>query len=70
MNELRAETQEWVSNGHRVPQLVAVLVGQDPASKIYVKNKMKAAEVVGCYTFAISYKYHQFSEFINKMCFS
>jgi len=36
--------------GHRAPRLVAVLVGQDPASKIYVKNKMKAAKVVGYYT--------------------
>lgn len=53
LNELRIETQEWVSKGHRAPCLVAVLVGQDPASKTYVQNKMKAAKLVGCYTIAI-----------------
>lgn len=56
LNELRLETQEWVSKGHRAPRLVALLVGQDPASKIYVTNKMKAAKVVGCYTISMSMK--------------
>lgn len=49
LNELRQETQEWILKGNRAPSLVAVLVGQNPASKIYVSNKMKAAKVVGCY---------------------
>lgn len=59
LNELRVETQEWVLKGHRAPRLVAVLVGQDPASKIYVTNKMKAAKFVGYYTISmiIIYKY-------------
>lgn len=59
LNELRVETQEWVLKGHRAPRLVAVLVGQDPASKIYVTNKMKAAKFVGYYiiSIAIIYKY-------------
>lgn len=47
LKELRVETEEWVSKGNRTPQLIAVLVGQDPASQIYVKNKMNAAKVVG-----------------------
>ncbi|KAL5239562.1 hypothetical protein ACI65C_006972 [Semiaphis heraclei] len=50
LNELRLETQEWVLKGNRPPHLVAVLVGQNPASKIYVSNKMKAAKVVGIET--------------------
>ena len=29
------------------PHLVVILVGEDPASKIYVRNKQKAAEKVG-----------------------
>ena len=29
------------------PHLVVILVGEDPASKIYVKNKQKAALEVG-----------------------
>lgn len=56
LNELRQETQEWVSKGNRAPHLVAVLVGQNPASKIYVANKMKAAEVVGYYTISMAIK--------------
>lgn len=53
LDELQLETKEWISKGHRAPRLVAVLVGQDPASKIYVSNKMKAAKVVGYYTILI-----------------
>lgn len=33
--------------GVRLPQLVAVLVGEDPASKTYVQAKLKACEKVG-----------------------
>ena len=31
----------------RVPHLVVILVGEDPASQVYVRNKAKACEVVG-----------------------
>ncbi|KAG8331964.1 hypothetical protein J6590_031209 [Homalodisca vitripennis] len=41
------ETDEWVAQGNRRPQLTAILVGEDPASTTYVKNKMKAAKQVG-----------------------
>jgi methylenetetrahydrofolate dehydrogenase(NAD+)/5,10-methenyltetrahydrofolate cyclohydrolase len=34
-------------NNERAPQLTAVLVGEDPASRTYVNNKMKAAQEVG-----------------------
>lgn len=40
-NELRAQIDEWVRNGHRAPHLTAVLVGDDPASHTYVRNKVK-----------------------------
>lgn len=36
-----------VANGCRRPKLVIITVGDDPASKVYVRNKMKAAEEVG-----------------------
>ncbi|MCY7295984.1 bifunctional methylenetetrahydrofolate dehydrogenase/methenyltetrahydrofolate cyclohydrolase FolD [Alteromonas sp. a30] len=36
-----------VSSGKRPPGLAVVLVGSDPASKVYVKNKRKACEEVG-----------------------
>lgn len=39
--ELREQIQEWVKQGHRPPHLTAVLIGADPASQTYVRNKMK-----------------------------
>ncbi|MBR6127366.1 bifunctional 5,10-methylenetetrahydrofolate dehydrogenase/5,10-methenyltetrahydrofolate cyclohydrolase [bacterium] len=38
---------ERVKNLERIPHLAVILVGDDPASKIYVANKKKAAEKVG-----------------------
>lgn len=45
--ELKKEILKWCDAGNRAPQLTAVLVGEDPASDTYVKNKMKAAQNVG-----------------------
>ncbi|VEN46811.1 unnamed protein product [Callosobruchus maculatus] len=45
--ELRQELTEWVEQGHRIPSLIAVLVGEDPASEKYVSNKMIAAKKIG-----------------------
>lgn len=39
--ELRTQITQWVADGHRAPQLTCVLVGEDPASCTYVRNKMK-----------------------------
>lgn len=45
--EIAAEVQQWCREGNRVPTLAAVLVGDDPASQVYVRNKEKACEKVG-----------------------
>lgn len=46
--ELREQIELWMqTENQRAPQLTAVLVGEDPASHTYVKNKMKAAAEVG-----------------------
>jgi methylenetetrahydrofolate dehydrogenase (NADP+)/methenyltetrahydrofolate cyclohydrolase len=45
--EVRAEIDRWVSAGHPRPALATVLVGEDPASAIYVANKQKACTEVG-----------------------
>ena len=49
--ELRAEIADQVteitSNGGRPPGLVAVLVGEDPASQVYVGSKKRASEKAG-----------------------
>lgn len=36
-----------LEGGHRAPRLAAVLVGDDPASTIYVRSKARACEKVG-----------------------
>ena len=45
--EVRREVAELVAGGGRAPGLTAVLVGGDPASKVYVGSKKKACEEVG-----------------------
>jgi methylenetetrahydrofolate dehydrogenase (NADP+)/methenyltetrahydrofolate cyclohydrolase len=45
--QIATEVQEVISNGTRRPKLVAILVGEDGASKTYVNNKEKACTDVG-----------------------
>ena len=49
--EIRAEVAARVAalteRGHRAPGLTAVLVGDDPASQVYVRNKRRACEKAG-----------------------
>jgi methylenetetrahydrofolate dehydrogenase (NADP+)/methenyltetrahydrofolate cyclohydrolase len=47
--EVAAEAQELASRGIR-PGLAAVLVGSDPASQIYVSNKVKTCQQLGLYS--------------------
>lgn len=44
---LKQTIDDAVASGRRRPCLVIISVGDDPASKVYVKNKMKVAEEVG-----------------------
>lgn len=39
--------QNYINLGKRVPTLACILVGDDPASKVYVANKEKACKFVG-----------------------
>src|SRR4051794_6933036 len=45
--EIRAEVAGWVAAGHAPPGLATVLVGDDPASAIYVGGKQRASAEVG-----------------------
>ena len=45
--ELAEQVADFIQNNGREPTLAAVLVGEDPASAIYVKNKRAACERVG-----------------------
>jgi 5,10-methylene-tetrahydrofolate dehydrogenase/methenyl tetrahydrofolate cyclohydrolase len=40
---------------NRAPQLTAILIGEDPASQTYVRNKMKVSE--------LSYRFSRISHY-------
>lgn len=46
-DEVKAEVKQFQQAGHRPPQLTVILVGSDPASVVYVRNKIKACEYTG-----------------------
>lgn len=45
--ELRAELKKKIEKAERKPGLAVVIVGNDPASRIYVRNKIKACAQLG-----------------------
>ena len=45
--EIAVEVAEFIQNNTTVPCLATVLVGADPASEVYVRNKRQACERVG-----------------------
>lgn len=50
-NDIRARIDARRERGQRVPGLAVVLVGADPASQIYVRNKRRACEETGIQSF-------------------
>ena len=47
IEEIRKETELFVQKGNKTPSLAVVLVGDNPASQTYVRNKTIQAEAVG-----------------------
>ena len=45
--EIRAELKAKIEKNERKPGLAVVIVGEDPASKVYVRNKIKACGELG-----------------------
>lgn len=45
--ELAEEVADFIENNAATPALAAVLVGSDPASEVYVRNKQRDCEEVG-----------------------
>jgi len=45
--ELRSKISELIKAGKNVPGLVTILVGNNPASEVYVRNKGKACKEIG-----------------------
>lgn len=52
-DELKTEVAAWSQRTGRRPGLAVVLVGADPASTVYVRNKRKASHAVGFEDFLI-----------------
>ena len=45
--EVRADVEAWVAQGNPKPGLATVLVGDDPASAVYISGKQKASAEAG-----------------------
>jgi methylenetetrahydrofolate dehydrogenase (NADP+)/methenyltetrahydrofolate cyclohydrolase len=50
LGEVRARVGRIVAERRVTPKLAVILVGEDPASQVYVRNKKRAAESVGIAT--------------------
>jgi methylenetetrahydrofolate dehydrogenase (NADP+)/methenyltetrahydrofolate cyclohydrolase len=48
--QVKSRVEELTAEGRRAPGLAVILVGQNPASQVYVRNKRKACEEVGFYS--------------------
>lgn len=46
-SETAEEIKALTADGRRAPCLAVILVGEDPASQVYVRNKKRACEAVG-----------------------
>ena len=51
-NEVRDRIQARVNDGKRPPGLAVIIVGNDPASEVYVRSKRKGCEEVGMVSFS------------------
>ncbi|XP_013149134.1 PREDICTED: bifunctional methylenetetrahydrofolate dehydrogenase/cyclohydrolase, mitochondrial isoform X1 [Papilio polytes] len=54
-DELKIKIQSYINLGNRAPSLRCIIVGEDPASHTYVRNKIKAAIDVGIDATTIKY---------------
>ncbi|MBO4643960.1 MAG: bifunctional methylenetetrahydrofolate dehydrogenase/methenyltetrahydrofolate cyclohydrolase FolD [Alphaproteobacteria bacterium] len=58
--QCRAELAEKIKSLPRAPKLAVILVGNDPASAVYVGNKEKAAKEVGIES--VAYRFEEISQ--------
>jgi methylenetetrahydrofolate dehydrogenase (NADP+) / methenyltetrahydrofolate cyclohydrolase len=47
---IASEVEQWTNAGGDTPTLAAVLVGEDPASQVYVRNKERACRAAGMHS--------------------
>jgi len=55
--ELKKEIDRYIAQGLRKPGLTVILVGEDPASQIYVKRKRETAESIGINSICVTLPY-------------
>lgn len=70
-DDIAAEVKQLVEKGLRKPCLAVVLVGDNEASKIYVRNKKRSCEEVGFisleYLLSVDTKQEELNELIDKL---
>ena len=49
-SDLKTDIAQWHKDGFRAPGLAVILVGNDPASEVYVKGKRRDCEEVGLHS--------------------
>ena len=49
-SEIKTEAEKFIAETGIVPGLAAILIGEDPASAVYVKSKGKTCEMLGFYS--------------------
>lgn len=59
--DVKQAVDKRTAQGHRPPGLAVVLVGNDPASEVYVRNKLKACATTGIVSFS-----HRLPDAINQ----
>jgi methylenetetrahydrofolate dehydrogenase (NADP+)/methenyltetrahydrofolate cyclohydrolase len=68
---IREHIAQRIAGGQRVPGLAVILVGQDPASQVYVESKRRACAEVGIKSFAYdlpaAISEHQLLELIEEL---
>jgi len=52
LDQVRERVQHKLSAGHSAPGLAVIMVGADPASQVYVRNKRQACDKVGIVSYA------------------
>jgi len=52
IQQVREQVQRKQNNGERVPGLAVIMIGNNPASQVYVRNKRQACEQSGIVSFS------------------
>ena len=66
-SELKQETEAFVAKTGIRPGLAVIIVGNDPASQVYVRNKRRACEEVGYYSEAYELPENTSQEELNAL---